>query len=310
MRATFFTIFLVFAVPCFPDESRWYDNFFIEGSFHQYFAPEILSEHVNPKPGFRGAFGYEYNHFRFAVESGYTNFEGTNPLVLDITIIPLTFKFGYEYPIYYGFGVQGDLLAGYTFSKVIRYPTALDVIFENLQEDNERHFLAGARIYATWTTKEKFLKIYAGGGADFIIENDGPIPLALFEAGISLKPLTLIKHSVKKPVNPVYFEVNSSTMLEQYQETLDDAGKRLQGNQSLRITIRAYYAPSGTTEWQPRRTNDTPALSAARAEQCAEYLQNNYEVNPLRIKIEYMNAGKASDETQMEMYRCVDLIIK
>jgi len=310
MKAAFFTIFLVFAVPCFPDESRWYDNFFIEGSFHQYFAPEILSEHVNPNPGFRGTFGYEYNHFRLAVESGYSTFEGTNPLVLDISIIPLTLKFGYEYPIYYGFGVQGDLLAGYFFSKVTRYPTALDVILENLQEDNERHFLAGARLYATWTTKGKFLKIYAGGGADFIIENDGPIPLALLEAGISLKPLNLIKHSAKKPVNPVYFNINSSTMNEQYQETLDDAGKRLQENQSLRITIRAYYAPSETTEWQPRRTNDTPALSAARAEQCAEYLQNNYNVNISRIKIEYMNAGKASNETQMEMYRCVDLIIK
>ncbi|WP_461247795.1 OmpA family protein, partial [Treponema sp. R6D11] len=316
MKAVFFTIFIAFTTPLFSEETRWFDDFFIEGALHKYFAPEFLSEHVNPKLGFRGALGYEYKNFRLAVESGYTNFEGTNPLVLDITMIPLSLKFGYEYPIYFGFGVQGDLLTGYFFSKVYRYPTAIDVILENLQEDNERNLFMGARIYATWTTKGKFLKIYAGGGADFVIENDGPVPLALVEAGISIKPLTLINRSAKKPVknvkpvNPIYFGVNNATINEQYQLTLDDAGKQLQEKQSLQITIRAYYAPTGTAEWQPRRTDGTPALSAARAEQCAEYLRENYKIDPSRIKIEYMGAKKASDETQMEMYRCVDLIIK
>jgi len=78
----------------------------------------------------------------------------------------------------------------------------------------------------------------------------------------------------------------------------------------LRITIRAYYAPPGNAESQPTYADGTPALSASRARQCAEYLQENYNVNPSRIKIEYMGARKASNETQAEMYRCVDLIIK
>jgi len=310
IRTVIFAVFFVFSVPCFPDETRWYDGIFFEGAIHKYFAPDILAEYINPKLGFRGALGYDFRHFRFAVETGYTNLEGTNPLVLDITMIPLAFKFGYEYPLYSGFGVQADLIAGYFFSTITRYPTAIDVWLNNLQEDNERNSFAGARVYATWTTKGKILKIYAGGGADCIIENDGPIPLALVEAGISIKPFILIKPSAKRTVNPVYFEVNSTAINERHQLALDDAGKRLQKNEALRITIRAYYAPSKTAEWQPTHANGTPALSAARAKRCADYLQENYGVNPTRIKIEYMGAGKTSDETRTEMYRCVDLIIK
>jgi outer membrane protein OmpA-like peptidoglycan-associated protein len=244
------------------------------------------------------------------VETGYARFEGTNPLVLNVSLVPLALKFGYELPLYFGFGVQGDLLGGFFFSKTSRYATLLDLIKKNLEDIEERNTFVGARLYATWTTKGKFLKIYAGGGADVIIEDDGPITLPLLEAGISIKPLTLIKPSVKKLTNPVYFEVNSVTLHEQYQLTLDEAGERLQENSSLRITIRAYYAPSGTAEWQPRRTDGTPALSAARAEFCAEYLRENYGVNSNRIKIEYMGARKATNETQQEMYRCIDLIIK
>jgi len=60
-------------------------------------------------------------------------------------------------------------------------------------------------LYATWTTKGKFLKIYAGGGADVVFETDGPISMPLFEAGISIKPFMLIDHSEKQFDNSVFY---------------------------------------------------------------------------------------------------------
>jgi outer membrane protein OmpA-like peptidoglycan-associated protein len=311
-KAVVFAIILVLTTPCFSDDFRFLDGFFIEGSYHQYFTPEFLSELVKTKPGFRAALGYDFRHFRFAVESGYTNFDGTNPLVLDITVIPLALKFGYELPIVWGFGVQADLHAGYFFSKTFRYPTAIDMLLNNLQEDNERNLFTGLRIYATWTTKGKFLKIYVGGGADVVIEPEGPIPMPLLEAGVSIKPFTLNKPSAKKEelVNSVLFEVNSTAIKNEYLPTLDEAGRRLNEKPSLRITMVTYAPPEGDVECQVRRNDGTPALSAARAEYCAEYLRENYGIDPSRIKIEYKEVDKVSQNTPRESFHSVDLTIK
>jgi len=314
-RTVFFAFILFFTNPCFSDELRLFDGFFIEGSYHQYFTPEFLSELVKTKPGFRAAFGYDFRHFRFAVESGYTNFDGTNPLVLDISVIPLALKFGYELPIVWGFGVQADLHGGYFFSKTFRYPTAIDMLMNNLQEDDERNFFTGARLYATWTTKGKILKIYVGGGADVVVENDGPIPLPLLEAGISIKPFTLIKRSDKSDkkddlVNSVLFEVNGTSIMEEYLPVLDEAGRRLQENSSLLITMVTYAPPEGDIECQVRGNDGTPALSAVRAEYCSEYLRENYGIDPSRIKIEYREVDKVSEKTKRESFHSVDLMIK
>jgi outer membrane protein OmpA-like peptidoglycan-associated protein len=309
-KLVFFIVIFCLSFPSFSDEPRWFEGFFIEGSLHQYSAPDILSELVNINPGFRAAFGYDFRHFRFAVESGFTDIQGDNPLVLDITIIPLALKFGYELPVYFGFGIQADLHGGYFFSRTNHYVTALDMIAENLQEDNERNLFAGGRLYLTWTTKRNFLKVYAGGGTDVVFETDGPIHMPLAEAGISIKPFTLIQSSKIKIFNPVYFEVNSAVMLEEYKKILDEAGRHLQEKSSLRLTMRTYTPPSGNIEWQVRRKDGTPALSAARAAFCTEYLQKNYGVSPSRIKIEYKDIRKINDETQSRAFRCVDLVIK
>jgi len=213
VKTVFFVVFFAFSVPCFSEDFRWYDGFFVEGAFHQYFAPDLLYDYVKTSPGFRAAVGYEYQRFHLAVESGYAYIEGTNPLVLDVKLIPLSLKFGYEYPIIFGFGVQGDLLAGYFFSKINRYETAMDILLGNLQEDNERNLFAGARLYATWSTKGKFLKIYAGGGADVIIENDGPVPLTLVEVGVHIHPLMLIPR--KKPQTQIVYEEPQPTVYEE-----------------------------------------------------------------------------------------------
>jgi len=118
---------------------------------------------------------------------------------LNVKLIPLALKFGYEYQIKFGFGVQADLLAGYFFSRTLHYLTAIDMLMNNLQEDSKRNFFTGARAYATWSTKGKILKIYAGGGADVVIEDDGPIPLALVEVGLHIHPVMLIPRKKPKP---------------------------------------------------------------------------------------------------------------
>ena len=195
---------------------------------------------------------------------------------------------------------------GALFSSTSRYETAMDLALENKREDSVRSLLSSARLYATWSPWS-FLKFYAGGGADIVFETDGPIPLPLIEGGISFKPLALTGTAARwlnGPVNAVYYERNSAVMAEGSLAVLDAAGRRLAGNPSSRITLRAYYAPRRTVEWQVYRGTGEPALSAARAEACAEYLAQQYGVEPDRVKIEYRQTRRKY------VYRCVELIIK
>jgi len=203
LKILFFAIFLVFSVPCFSDENRWYDRFFLEGAYHQYFAPELLNDYVETGPGFRAALGYEYCHFLFALESGYTHINGTNPLVLETIFTPLALKAGYNFPIRFGFGLQGYLLAGYIFSRTSRYKNAINMMMGKLQEDSERHFFPGARLYGTWTISGGYLKVFAGGGVDIVPETDGSIPLPLIEAGISFKPFVLLRKMEQRKIEPL-----------------------------------------------------------------------------------------------------------
>jgi len=281
----------------------------MEGSALHYAAPDLLSDFIRPEIGFRGALGYEYNNFRFAVESGFSRIQGTNPLVLEISFIPLVFKFGYHWQFFSIFGLQADLNIGAAFSDIIRYETVFDIVFDNLSEDRETSLLSGARLYLT-VSPLKFLKIYAGVGIDVLFENEGVIPLPLWEIGISVKPFMLggsIARQIERssPLqNPVYFESNSAAINEQYISVLDETGQRLSENPSLRITLRAYHAPDGI-ERQVRRSNGDPMLSQARASFCAEYLAQNYGIDSSRISIVYREAGNRN-----ELYRCVDFIVR
>ena len=308
-KALALALFLFFSVPSYAQTS-WYENFFLEGSFHIYFVPDVLDEIIKPEPGFRGAFGYEFKNFRFALESGVTRITGTNPLISDITVVPLAFKFGYNLPIIFGFGVQADLGVGAAFSRTTHYETAIDMIMNNVREDSERSLITQARLYVTWSPW-RFLKFYAGGGIDVIFETEEPIPLPLAEVGISLKPLALTgsvargrqsRQGRQETINALYYVPNSAEMAEGASASLDEAGQRLADNPALHITLRAYFAPTGGPLWQVRRSTGEPALSAARAEACAEYLIHEYGIAPERIKIEYQPAQRP------ELYSCVELI--
>jgi hypothetical protein len=189
--AVIFALFLLFSAVSHAQAVIWYEGFYIESSVQKYFAPEMLDGLVRPETGFRAGLGYEFKRFRFTVESGRTYIEGTNELVTDITVVPLLFKIGYALPIYSSFGVQADLGAGILFSHTLRYETAIDLVLENKREDNIHSPISTARLYGTWSPWD-FLKIYAGGGADIIFEDDGPISLPIIEAGISFKPFALV----------------------------------------------------------------------------------------------------------------------
>jgi outer membrane protein OmpA-like peptidoglycan-associated protein len=190
----FFLFFLLFSLPpAHTQESPWYRPFFVEGSVVHYHLPELFSGFLKPQPGFRGALGYEYRRFRFSLESGYTHIEGVNPLVQDIKLVPLAAKAGYYLPLKWGLGFQADLSFGVFFSRTLHYETVIDMLTGKIRDERAKSLFAGARLYATYTFPLNFIKLYAGGGVDMVLETDGPIPPPVIEAGISIKPFALFR---------------------------------------------------------------------------------------------------------------------
>jgi outer membrane protein OmpA-like peptidoglycan-associated protein len=325
----------LFALPSQEQEKRWFDGFFVEGSALHYTVPEFFSEVIRPEVGFRAALGYEFHNFRFAVETGYTHIEGTNPLVLDLVFTPLTFKAGYALPIRWGLGVQADLGFGWIFSETVHYDTAIDMLMGNIKESPARSTLLGARLYGTYSFLRRkggidSLKLYAGGGIDAIFEDEGVLPLPLIEAGVSFKPLALFRRRerevpapvietpaeevpeaavpehevrVERVLTSVYFEPDTAVMIERYRRVLDEAGERLRADPNLKITLRGYTAPFG---WLEGRN----IVSADRARFCAEYLVRNYGIDEGRMQIEYFGSERAPEFTDADWqsYRCVELI--
>jgi hypothetical protein len=295
---------LACSAPVYAEDAEWYEPFFIEAAGQYYFSPGFFSEVISPGFGFRGALGYEYNRFRFALESGYNHITGTDPHVLELDFTPLVFKFGYALPLFSIFGLQADLGAGVAFVKTLRYQTAIDLAMDKVLEDSENSFIAGGRFYAT-VTPLRFLRIYAGGGIDVILEKEGPLPLPLVEVGIHFKPFALAgSRPERRPQTAIYFEANAIYIKEDSLPKLDEAGRRLQDNPLQKLTLCAYYAPDGI-ELQVNRLNGDPALSCARAEWCALYLLENYGIAAERVTIEHRDAGSRN-----ELYRCIEIIIR
>jgi outer membrane protein OmpA-like peptidoglycan-associated protein len=246
--------------------------------------------------------------------------------------VPLTAKFGYNLPLLWGLGVQADLSFGVFFSRTLYYQNALDMMAGKVQDEQVKSPLAGARLYVTYTFPFQWLKLYAGGGVDMVLETDGPIPPPVIEAGISIKPLALFRRKAKTepaktepaetkletteiPQTPVtkapqkivlyraavYFWADSSALIEYYRPVLEGIGRRLLADPSLRLTLRGYTAPSGTED-------GITALSAARSWYCAEYLMRNYGIAEERMNIEFYGADENPEP--WELRRRVDLIIE
>jgi outer membrane protein OmpA-like peptidoglycan-associated protein len=329
-------------------EFRWFDSFFLESSVQRDFAAEILDKLVRPEVGFRGALGYEYRGFRFAVESGYTAIAGTNPLVLDVSLAPLVFKFGYALPIRWGLGLQADFNAGFMFSRTTHYETAIDILMDNKKNSQTRSPLAGARLYATYTLPKNFLRIYAGGGIDALFENSGPIPMPLIEAGASFKPLALVRP--RAAWQAAQSEAASAETTEEMVVAPEDlvfshtpeniVVEKNERGRTVRLLNAVYFEANNANmieRYRPildeagRRLRSGPglritlkgyaapfgtvegraALSEARARYCMDYLKRRFGIAEARMAIEYYGAERSPEfvDATWESYRCVELII-
>ena len=339
----FYIILIFTSIPSHADDPQietapvphWSEGIFVQASGNYYIASQIMQDFSESGFGFRGALGYSFNNFRFALESGFNIFSGTNPLVKEIFFTPVVLKFGYELPLFSIFGLQADVNLGVMYSRISRYENAAAIANNRLIEDNYVAPLAGARLYAAVTPLD-FLKIYAGGGADLLIEQTGVIPLPVIEIGVSFKPFVLIKIDPERreeaPVtdgiifesrnenitieesaqgrivrlrNAVYFEADSAVLIEMYRPILDEAGVRLRANPNLKITLRGFTAPFGTER-------ERAEISRARAQYCAEYLKTRYGIAESRMKVESYGALRAPEyrDANWESYRCVELIIE
>ena len=335
----FFSLFFLFSLPlAYTQENPWYEPVFAEASLAHYYLPELFSGFMKPQPGFRGAIGYEYRSFLFSLESGYTHIEGVNTLVREITLVPLAVKAGYYLPLKQGFGLQGELSLGVFFSRTLHYETVIDMLTGKHLDERATSLFAGARLYATYTWINS-IKLYAGLGADMILESEGAIPPFLIEAGISVKPFALSKpkaqHIIIEPAktefvqtetveteipqetapkakapekiivsqSSVYFMADSAAIIEEYRHVLDEAGRALRANPDLRVTLKGYTAPSGTKDGMT-------ALSAARSWYCAEYLMKHYGIAEQRMNIEFYGAEETPEQKAWELRRRVDLVIE
>jgi outer membrane protein OmpA-like peptidoglycan-associated protein len=291
----------------------WYSQIFIEGALHHHFSPNPLSGAIGPKPGFRGALGYEWEKLRFFASSGYSLSDGTDPLVTAFSFVPLTIGAGYALPITKKWGAQADLGVGVQLIRASHYETWLDLAGERPRESTETKLFAEGRLYATYTPFQ-FLRIYAGGGVDMTFEPSKPVFFPVLEAGVSLKPLLSLPQRKPRPESEprpsptplvegtvlppsdrtasfrhtVHFRPNSGAeMVERYRPILNEVGKQMQENPQTRLVLRGYAAPFDTAEGQI-------TISAARVWYCAEYLKREYGIPEERMRMAFFGAGEAA----------------
>ncbi|MDR0456337.1 MAG: hypothetical protein LBH20_06610 [Treponema sp.] len=111
--------------------------------------------------------------------------------MLELKFTTLALKAGYELPIRWGLGLQADFGYGFIFSQTSHYDSVLGMFKKDKLDSRATSPFASARLYAAYTFPFKFLKLYAGGGLDLIVETDGPLPMPLFEGGLSVKPFAI-----------------------------------------------------------------------------------------------------------------------
>jgi len=329
---------------------NWLEGLFLSVSGQYYIMPDLtgaispelaaqygVSGVIIPYPGFRAGAGYEWKKWSFGLESGYTYIKGDNPLVTDISVVPLLLKAGYSFfpfSSYEYFSLTPIAAFGFAFAQADHFLSVVDMFLKNPAHSKNSGLMAQLGLRAGWNPVRKWgraLEVFAGLSVDGIIETGGLIPLPQVELGVLVRPFQfkprkaavapeelVFSHTPDNIVveegkdgktvrllNAVYFEADSAVMLERYRPILDEAGRRLQTNPASRITLRAYTAPFGTTEGRA-------ALSAERARYCMDYLQQSFGIARARITVENFGAEKtpAFVDANWESYRCVELIIE
>ena len=341
---------LVTALPLYsqeeaPSADTWYSHFFVEAAGQYYAVPGLLSGLIDPNLGFRAALGYELRRLRFALESGYTFIDGTNPVALEFRFSPLLFKFGYSQPVYGAFGLQADLGLGRLFSRTLYYENAIAVIRDDAQDARNSSFLAALKLYGTWTFNRAPLKLYLGGGFDLLRETDGFIPLPLIEAGLSFKPLAMIKPRAARLPHEGPNVVSAPVEIDPEELVFAHSPENLvlehiEGVRTYRLLNAVYFEANSANmikrfrpildeagarlRADPGRTiilrayaapfgteDGLVALSAARAWHCMDYLMTEFGIAQERMRIEYFGAERVPEwaNASWESYRCVELII-
>jgi outer membrane protein OmpA-like peptidoglycan-associated protein len=282
---------------------------------------------IKPYPGFHAGAGYQWRNIRLSLETGYTRIKGDNPLVLDIGIVPLTFKGGYVFSFLRDRLTITPLLgAGLVFAGAEHYETVIDMLFDRTSYSTGRGFFANATLRLGWSFAPA-LTLYAGAGIDCLIETGGPIPLPALELGLTLKPFSFRNKSpaagslvpeplktgpavfVEDPEDPrpifstIYFPADEAVPAQAAE--LDRTGELLRARPELRISLRGYTAPYSTPA--ARR-----ALSEERVRFCAAYLIREYGIAEERISVEWYGADQLPDpgDDSDQRRRCVEILIE
>jgi hypothetical protein len=252
---------------------------------------------------------------------------------MDIAVKPLLFKTGYTFPLFGGLGLRPEPGMGVLFGKTARYLSAMDMIMGEKQDSPSLSLIATAKPHLVRDVPGGFVSLYAGGGADMIVETGGPIPLAALEAGLSLKPFALVSLMtrrrtprlpppreepapfVEQPVLPVeeavpepprevyrgtvYFKPDEALPVEPSPPVLDTAGAMAAADPGTRVILRGHSAPA-----------KTPAGQRARFR--AEYLMETYALEPSRLSLEWYGAERppeGEENPSGESRRRVEVIV-
>jgi len=313
--------------PVFAGQPDRPGAFFVSASSSIFYTPRLFSEFIEPRPGFRGALGYGRGRFSVAAESGFTQVAGTNPLVLNIDLVPVVIRAGYALPLFARFGLKADLGAGVVFSNVIHYEDVVGMLTGRRLDSRERTPVAGGRLHLTFDMPLG-LRLYAGGGMDALFENDGPIPMPLVQGGVSFRPAARPR-PVPAPLQPapaplpyapvplphappplppppvaVRFPPECADVYYRYMPALYGAAALLHDNPSFGLTLRGYTAPFGTAAGRA-------ALSYARARSVMLYLTEHRLISPQRITVKHFGADEMPElaDGTHESRRTVTLVI-
>ena len=201
---SFFLFFFAFGavIHCFPAENQsWYKPFFFEGAVGFCYVPEMFAGLAQPRPGFSGALGYEWQRLRFSLASGYTYVTGTNPMVHSLSYIPLTFRLGYAQPVWRNLSAKADIGFGFRFSQAALYKTALDRYRDAMDNVSATSPMGEGRLSLIFALPGNFMQLYAGANGFLVLDAQGPLPRSSFEAGLVFKPFAIVKSAVRYSVN-------------------------------------------------------------------------------------------------------------
>jgi len=186
---------------------HWSENIFFSVSGQYYLLPDLagiaspgiaeqygVSTGIIAYPGFRTAAGYQWKKLSFSLETGYSYIKGDNPVVTDISLIPLLFKTGYSfYPVkkFEQFSLTPTLGIGMIVINVDHYEDALSLLTGEPVRSTGTNLLIQPGVRAGWNLfnfERVKLDIFTGLSLDAIFEKDGAIPLPQIELGVIVRP--------------------------------------------------------------------------------------------------------------------------